>query len=424
MDDHLSVLSSHKLLTLKKLYLDKFGLALELVDTEGNSLETSEVDKVSRPLCTLLAANPAACARCQQDRRRGIDAAFALGEPYSFVCHAGLLVNCTPLVHGTQRLGALLSGQTLPESFNESLAQEMQQRLQPFGLDQGRLLAALQDHLYVPGQTIQKANAFLFRMVRSFLGLDTRALNEPREQAQQQAQIAEAIQAIKERFKTAAAPYPYEQEKELLHKVKAGDRLGAKAVLNRILGAILFREPERPFLFKIRLVELLALASRAAAEAGVDTDKVLSRNLANIGKLLKCKEHTKLCVIVSRGLNEFLDNVCARREAQVQSPVAAVAEYMAKNFDRPLSVAELARQAHLSPSRASHVFKQKYGVSMLQLLARLRLEEAKKLLLETNLSCLEVALRAGFQEQAYFTRLFRRQEKITPRQYRLVNRGA
>jgi two-component system response regulator YesN len=416
-------LDQHKLLRIKRIFRSRFGLSLQLIDLDGQSLWTTEADRASQPLCSLLAKDPAACARCQLDRRRAMQTAFALGDSYTFVCHAGLLVNCTPLMHGDERLGALLSGQTLPESFNETLAQETAERLKTFALGQAAIASALKDHLYVPGQVLQKAGAFLFQLTRKTLRLDMRTLTEQREQAQQQAQIAETIYAIKQRAGAGDVLYPYEREKELLQKVKAGDRLGAKAILNQILGTILFRDPVGSPMFKIRLIELLVVVSRAAAEAGVDVQRVLARSLTNIRKVLRSRDHSDLCVTISAALNEFLDIVCSNREAQMPTPLTAVTAYIEKNYDRNLSVAELARQAHLSPSRVSHLFKEKFGLSLIDQLTRVRIDNAKKLLLETNLSCLEIAAEVGYQEQAHFTRVFRRLEKVTPRRYRALNRG-
>ncbi|MGD0089809.1 MAG: helix-turn-helix domain-containing protein [Planctomycetota bacterium] len=416
-------LDTHKLADLKKLFLERFGLPLQLVDVQGNPIGVTAADRVSRPLCALLSRCAAARACCRLEHRRAIETAFALGESYTFACHAGLLLNCTPLADGAHQLGALLSGQTLPESFNAVLACETCQRLRAFRVGRARVEAAVRDHLYVPGAALQKAGDFVFRMARNVLGLDMRRLGERREQAQQQAQIAETIQAVKQQATEAHVSYPYERERELLQRVQAGDRIGAKAVLNQILGTVMFRDPPGSPLFRIRLIELLAVVSRAAADAGGDVETALARNTENIRRLLESNDHTELCISICRALNEFLDRVCAKREAQVENPLAAVVAYLEAHFDRKLSVVELARQAHLSPSRASHAFREHYGLSMMAMLTRIRLEQAKRLLLETNLSCLEVALRAGYQEQAYFTRMFRRREKVTPRQYRVQNRG-
>ena len=83
---------------------------------------------------------------------------------------------------------------------------------------------------------------------------------------------------------------------------------------------------------------------------------------------------------------------------------------------------EVAHHAHLSPSRLAHLFQEHLSTTMMKTVARVRLERAKRLLLSTNLSCTEVAYRVGYSDQSYFTRIFSRREKVTPRQFRVLNR--
>jgi len=245
---------------------------------------------------------------------------------------------------------------------------------------------------------------------------------EQREHAGQQAQIAAASHAVKGGTKYGRAPYPYEREKDLIEKVKLGDRQGAKGVLNEILGVVLFRDSVGSYLLKTRLVELLAVLSRAAAEAGVDVEKVLERNTLYFAELLNANSDADLCRTISNALNDFLDTVCASRETRIETPVTAVLRYIERNHQAELTVKELARQAHLSPSRLAHLFREKTGSTLMETVTRVRVEYAKRLLLETNLNCTEIAYRVGYNDQSYFTRVFRKHEKLTPRRFRVLNR--
>ncbi len=423
MDIEPHLLNDTKLKRLNKLFFKNYALPFQYLDLEGNPARPAAHDPKRQPLCALLAQNPASCAACQIEHQRAIELAFSFGESYSFVCHAGLLANCTPLLHGSLRLGALLSGMTLPENFSTTMSQEIGQRLTRFEFPEAKVHAAVEGHLYVPGKTLQEAGTFLLQRAEDFLRLDMAGLREQHEQTRQQAQIAETLQAIKQRVPGGSVPYPYECEKALIEKVKLGDRYGTAAILNKILGTIMFRDPVGSSLFKIRLIELLAVLSRAAAEAGADMDRVLARNLVNIRQILNTEDHTDLCITITKALNDFLGIVCARRETQTPTPLNAIVVYMERHFDQNLNVEELARQAHLSPSHVSHLFKKKFGLSMIEMLTGIRIENAKKLLLETNLSCMEIALRIGYYDQAYFTRIFTRREKVTPRRFRVLNRS-
>ncbi len=398
----------------------KSSLPLEVIGMDGAPMPFA-VPEERQPLCALLCGHAAARSCCQADHRRAIQSAFDYGESYSFVCHAGLLVNCTPLADRDRQLGALLSGMTLPEKPGEVMVEEVRQRLSIFGLHANDIQKAINGHVYVDGNNLQETAVAVEGLARSCLRLDDRVLKSRREHTKQLARIAERIHAVKLN-PDAEVSYPYEREKKLIEKVKFGDRQGAKGVLNEILGTILFRDPMGSAVLKTRLVELLAVLSRAAAESGVDSGQILKQNLTYFEELLGSNNDNDLCAIISRALNNFLDTVCSNSAEQVRSPVGDVVHYIESNYMNELTVEELARQAHLSTSRLAHLFQEQMGTTMISVLTRVRIDQAKKLLLRTNLSCTEIAFQVGYKDQSYFTRIFRQQEATTPRQFRTANR--
>lgn len=93
-------------------------------------------------------------------------------------------------------------------------------------------------------------------------------------------------------------------------------------------------------------------------------------------------------------------------------------EFVERHLNEELTVEELAKELSLSPSRAGHVVKQVTGQTFCQLLRRARLRQAAHLLTSTDLPIGEVAWRCGLADQSYFSRLFRSEFAVTPRQYR------
>jgi len=84
-------------------------------------------------------------------------------------------------------------------------------------------------------------------------------------------------------------------------------------------------------------------------------------------------------------------------------------------------IAELATACQLSPSHFSRCFRQSFGTSVHQWLIKLRIETAKNLLREPELSLAEVGFRSGFCDQAAFTRAFTTLEGTTPFRWRKLN---
>ena len=83
-------------------------------------------------------------------------------------------------------------------------------------------------------------------------------------------------------------------------------------------------------------------------------------------------------------------------------------------LDAHLTVAMLAREVGLSPAHFARAFKQTMGRAPHQYLLALRLERARRLLETSGATLSDIAQRAGFADQAHFTRLFKRAFGITP----------
>lgn len=92
--------------------------------------------------------------------------------------------------------------------------------------------------------------------------------------------------------------------------------------------------------------------------------------------------------------------------------------YIHQHFRSPVSVAELAAQVALSPSRLAHLFKAETGEAIVQMTLRLRLRQAARLLEFTTLPVGEVAREVGFQSPFAFSRQFRAYFGRSPQVYR------
>lgn len=89
-----------------------------------------------------------------------------------------------------------------------------------------------------------------------------------------------------------------------------------------------------------------------------------------------------------------------------------------ENACRPWSVAEHARRAGLSVSALRRVVRRDGGCSPKEYLLRIRLNRAKELLAESDLTVAEVGRRVGHDDPAYFSRLFTRRTGMAPRDFR------
>lgn len=100
-----------------------------------------------------------------------------------------------------------------------------------------------------------------------------------------------------------------------------------------------------------------------------------------------------------------------------------VVDYMREHLEDDVSLAQLAEVGRLSLSRFSHAFRLAMGQPPYRFLLDLRLEKARELLEQRELSILDVGLRCGFSQPSHFASTFRKATGLTPREWRQERRS-
>lgn len=414
-----SLLTKAKYRRIEEVFRKHFGLGIETADKTGEPIGGLCGEGWQPRFCEVVRGNKEGRRRCVGEHRRNIEIAAETGQAYITICHAGIVLVCVPIVDRDRIYGGMFFGKCLWEPATPGLANDVEKRLKHIHIDGKDAVRALESLAVVGGRKIHNAGEFLFDSLYEVGGFDSGVIRWRRQRSQQQAEIGEFIQ---ERKKLGAEwRYPLESEQALLNKVKIGDRTGAKEILNSILGTILFKNIGELGILKARLLELLSVLSRAAVEGGVNIDVMLERNLGYVNKVMQIDNQEDLCAWISIALNEFIELVYSSQDAKKVSQVRPAIDFMDANYDRVITLAQIAKASHLSISRLAHVFKEQMGITIIDYLTGVRIEQAKQLLLATNQSCTEICFAVGYNNQSYFTRTFKEVVGMTPRQFRRSN---
>lgn len=113
---------------------------------------------------------------------------------------------------------------------------------------------------------------------------------------------------------------------------------------------------------------------------------------------------------------EFTRNFTSKHYKRVLS-------FVAENYGQPIAVGDLAKEAGLSSSHFSRLFKQTIGQSPHQFLVTYRLERAVEMMGNLEATLLDIALSCGFADQAHFSRAFKLAYDQTPKHYRATHLG-
>ncbi len=395
-------------------------MPLEITDVSGKMIAGC-CDKDCHPeFCRIVRKSPAGLKRCMQDRLRSMKMAFETGQPYITICHAGIVLACVPAMDKDNPLGGIFFGKCLWNKPDEILIEDIDKRLKGIRINRKKLRASIEKLAVFPGRRIHEASEFLFVLLYEATGLDPYVVQWRRQRSQQQSEISEIIREHKE--KTEAGQYPLEAEKQLMEKVKIGDRTGAREVLNMILASIMLRDPGNVAVLKARMLELLSILGRSAVEGGVDINFMLEKNLDYMNKVMQIDSQQDLCVWLSNALNDFIELVYSIQDKKRVSQIKPATDFIRQHFSEQISLEDVAHAAHLSVSRLSHIFKEQTGMTIIDYLTKVRIEHAKELLISTNKNCTEICFEAGYNNQSYFTRTFKELAGVTPRQFREMNR--
>lgn len=98
--------------------------------------------------------------------------------------------------------------------------------------------------------------------------------------------------------------------------------------------------------------------------------------------------------------------------------ISNVIQYILQHYGDDLTLEKLAAEVHVSNSYLSRLFKKEQGMTLSNYIQTIRLQEAKKLLSSTNLKTYEIAEKVGISDPVYFSKLFKRAEGLSPKEFR------
>ena len=92
--------------------------------------------------------------------------------------------------------------------------------------------------------------------------------------------------------------------------------------------------------------------------------------------------------------------------------------YIQEHLEQDLSLVTLAAVGQTSPAHFARLFKHATGLAPHQYVITCRMEQAKRLLAETDMPLIEIGAQVGCADQSHFTALFRKHVSLTPKAYR------
>ncbi len=349
-------------------------------------------------------------------RAEALQQALHWGEPYIFFPLFGVASWVVPLADGHALRGGLIGGEVKIEGDSEAQSLAGASEL---GFSKKAAMLWLRRLPGWPKPRIRETAVRLRDIFYAISGWQPLLLDENRLKARRTEQMAVALN---ESADVALQAYPIEKERQLLSLIRAGDRNGARRLLNEMLGSMYMSSPKLPVL-RARAIEMMGYLGRAAVEDSPMMETLLNRNLRWSEKLIRARDFETLSYVLVQALDDFMDGIYLHGFAGGNQSVTKLMDYIQRHYSGPVVMAEASRYSGLSASRASHLLRQHTGRTLMQHVMRLRVQKAQQLLTRSNSEIADIAARLGFCDQSYFTKHFRRITGVTPARYRRGQTG-
>ena len=203
------------------------------------------------------------------------------------------------------------------------------------------------------------------------------------------------------------------QMEELISEIEKGDQQGVNRILNNFLDVL-----SSCISFEAVKLKALSLVMSSIVLLGQLDDQFKERF-----KYFFMVDHIVISIFATSDISELSDKLvrifgntlsCFSCEGNVKNKdlLYRALNYIRNNYST-VCLDDVSAEIGLNPSYFSKIFKDGLGVNYCQYVNKIRIEQSKKLLRE-GLPLSEIAQMVGFNDQSYFTRVFRKYEGVSP----------
>ncbi|MDR1917306.1 MAG: PocR ligand-binding domain-containing protein [Synergistaceae bacterium] len=396
-------------------YSNSTGLGCTVLSLEGDILYEVGYSCSCCAICSELGIDRANCVKVHA---YGTSEAERFGGKYVYFCPMGLNCFVSPIVGQRVSAAKVTAGPFRMIDLEDYIAYDLKDL---HGMDRDKvnvLLPLLRQIPYVAPSKVNSLSTLLFMAV-GFMNNVSSANRMLDSQASDyiQGQISDYIIRLKNGTGEELPQYPFETERELLASVSDSDKPKAQRLLNELLGHIIFSSGGDLARIKTRVYELLIMLSRSAVESGASQEYTFqlthefftrSQNVTNIDTL---------CFNLTKITNQFIDCVFAFSDIKNINVIQKAIQYMRQNYYNKVSLSSVAQIVDLSPSYFSKIFKKEMGCNFNTYMNIVRIEKSITLLRYENLTLANIATAVGFEDQSYFTKVFKRITGISPHRF-------
>ena len=403
-----------------KAYSQSTGVESFIIDSKGQNIYSVGENKELCSLCQKMQDCTNENSKCASVHLYGSYQAERFGGKYVFFCPMGFVHWAAPITIEDTLIGAFIGGPVLMVDPDEFMINEI---IKENGLSDEHV-HELNDYISkVPVIEPERVNNLseLLSIVADNISERNSLINEQKSQSHEiQSDISEWIHYMKaiEEKDSGYSTYPFEKERMLLTKIALGDKQESQKILNEILGYVFFSSGNDFEVIRARILELIVLLSRAAVEGGANVEEIFGLNYKYLSEIYQYKTVEDLTFWLSKIMARFTDCVFNLADIRHKDTIYKAVDYIKRNYANPITLEEVANHVYLNPSYFSKIFKSEMNCTFVAYVNKVRINASKSLLLNNSIPLSDILALVGFDDQSYFTKVFKKEVGITPGKFR------
>lgn len=218
--------------------------------------------------------------------------------------------------------------------------------------------------------------------------------------------------------------WDWESEQKMLLMIREGNL----AYREQLAGSSLFEQLWQPNSFsslqqaQMNAVSLITLCTRAAVEGGLLADTAYATADYYIHDTQACRSSAEVVLIIQTMYHDLVQRVYKhKRNHELSKPVHDCCSYIEQHVEDILSVSLLAKRFGYAEYYFTQKFKKETGINLRDYIQQTKIERAKFLLRNSNLSIQQISDSLHFSSRNYFYTVFRKIVGVPPAEYRLLD---
>ncbi|MGI6176724.1 MAG: helix-turn-helix domain-containing protein [Christensenellales bacterium] len=340
------------------------------------------------------------------------------GGKYEYLCSIGLTFVCTAVQSSGKTEYYLLAGPFLMYDMDDFIAENFEQFLD--GVISAELIIRAKGIQQIELNRVTSMSNILFMLGAYCAERDMAELRLMEGIANAKSELFHSI--VDEGWDSSEYDaYQIMAEKRLRSYIATGDKASAQRTINEILEYLYFKSGNNFNVIKARAIELSVVLSRAAIEAGADATEIFGVNSDYLNRISNFEEVEQLSEWLAIMLSRFTKTVFDASKMKHSELITQIVDYIRNNYMNKITLNDIAEKVNFSVSYISKIFKEETDMNLVTFINNVRIEKSKLLLLDKTIPLIEIAYMSGFDDQSYFSKVFKKIVGVTPGKYRERN---